>query len=110
MGYVERKKIFMVWLGFGNGSVKESNIQRLNLVKREEFWQAIKDMVLEYKWIPYDSDIPLYRECLNEIRYQNLIYEEIHSSKIANQTIRNFSFISKEDDVRIGKFIALDVD
>ena len=53
---------------------KELNIPRRNCMKtKEELEEAIKDTIIRYKEIIFDSDTPVCMVCLDELQKQQFI-------------------------------------
>ena len=70
---------------------KALNIQRPNLMKKDELEQAIKDIILRYKELIYGSDV-ICKSCLDEIYKEGKIDEKIHLEKLLVQGIRDLCF------------------
>ena len=69
---------------------KALNIPRRNLMKKDQFKQAIKDTVDRYKEIIFGSDV-ICKDCLNESKKQRKIDEYTRSKKLLEQTVRDLS-------------------
>ena len=69
---------------------KALNIPRRNLMKADQFKQAIKDTVERYKELIFGSDV-ICKDCLNELKKQRKIDEYTHSKKLLEQTVRDLS-------------------
>ena len=67
---------------------KKLNIPRRNLMGKYELKQAIKDTILRYKKLIYESDV-VCKRCMREIYKQEKIDEKMHSQRLLEQSIRD---------------------
>ena len=70
---------------------KELNIPCRHKMSREELEKAIKDTTLKYKELIFTSDV-VCKDCLNELRKQDMVDKYQHAKKLMEQTIRDFSW------------------
>ena len=72
---------------------KALNIPRRNLRKKDQFKQAIKDIVDRYKEI---IDV-ICKDCLHELKKQRKIDEYTRSKKLLEQAVRDLSCLFVSD-------------
>ena len=89
---------------------KKLNIPRRNCMKtREELEEAIKDTIKVYKEIIFDSDTPICMACLNELRKEQIIDQNMYDQRLMDDTIRKLAWdglqknIVMEGDTMIDK-------
>ena len=72
---------------------KKLNIPRRNCMKtKEEFEEAIKDIITGYKKIIFGSDTPAWMACLDELRKQQVVDQKIYDQKLMEDTMRKLAW------------------
>ena len=72
---------------------KKLNKPRRNCMKtKEELEEAIKDTIKEYKEIIFGSDTPVCVACLNELRKQQTIDQDVYDQKLMADMIRKLAW------------------
>ena len=76
---------------------------------KKELEEAIKDTIKVYKEIIFGSGTPLYMECLNEIRKQQIVDQHVYDQKLMDDMIRKLAWkgiqknIMMDGDTVIGR-------
>ena len=72
---------------------KKLNIPRRNCMKtKEEFEEAIKDIITGYKKIIFGSDTPAWMACLDKLRKQQVVDQKIYDQKLMEDTMRKLAW------------------
>ena len=72
---------------------KKFNIPCQNYTKtKEELKEAIKDTILRYKEIIFNSDTPTCMACLDECQKQQAIDQYVHDQKLIEHTRRKLAW------------------
>ena len=72
---------------------KKLDIPRRNCMKtKEELEEAIKDTITEYKEIISDSDTPACMACLDKLRKQQIIDQDVYDQRLMDDTLRKFAW------------------
>ena len=72
---------------------KKLNIPRRNCMKtKEELEEAIKDTTKVYKEIIFGSDTPVCMACLDKLRKQQAIDQDVHDQKLMEDTMRKLAW------------------
>ena len=89
---------------------KKLNIPRRNCMKtKEEPEKAIKDTIKIYKELIFGSDTPACMACLEELRRQQVIDQQVYDQKLMEDTMKKFVWeglkknIVMDDDTMIDK-------
>ena len=81
---------------------KKLNIPRRNCMKiKEKLEEAIKDTIKAYKEIIFGSDIPACMTCLNELRKQQAIDQQVYDQKLMDDAIRKFAWEGLQKNIVI---------
>ena len=71
---------------------KKLNIPRRNCMKtKEKLEEAIKDTIKGYNEIIFGSDIPVCMACLDELRKQQIIDQNVYDQRLMDDTIRKLA-------------------
>ena len=72
---------------------KELNISPRNCMKtKEELEEAIKDTIKGYREIIFGSDTPVCMACLDELRKQQAIDQDVYDQKLMEDMMRKFAW------------------
>ena len=72
---------------------KKLDIPRRNCMKtKEELEEAIKDTITEYKEIISGSDTPTCMACLDKLRKQQIIDQDVYDQRLMDDTLRKFAW------------------
>ena len=66
---------------------------------KEELGEAIKDTITEYKEIIFGSDTPTCMACLDELRNQQIIDQNIYDQKLMEYTVRKIAWEGLQKNV-----------
>ena len=76
------------------------NIPRRNCRKtKEELEEAIKDTIKGYKEIIFGSDTPACMACLDELRKQHIIDQQVYNQRLMNDTIRKLAWEALQKNI-----------
>ena len=79
---------------------KKLNIPRRNCMKtKEELEEAIKDTIKGYKEIIFGSDTPACMACLDELRKQHIIDQQVYNQRLMNDTIRKLAWEALQKNI-----------
>ena len=90
---------------------KKLNIPCRNCIKtKEELEEAIKDTIKGYKEIIFGSDSPVCMACLDELRKQQIIDQDVYDQRLMDDTVRKLALealqkniVRDDDDTMIDK-------
>ena len=72
---------------------KKLDIPRRNCMKtKEELEEAIKNTITEYKEIISGSDTPTCMACLDKLRKQQIIDQDVYDQRLMDDTLRKFAW------------------
>ena len=81
---------------------KKLNIPRRNCMKtKEEFEEAVKDIITGYKKIIFGSDAPAWMACLDELRKQQVVDQKIYDQKLMEDTMRKLAWEGLQKNIVI---------
>ena len=88
---------------------KKFNILRRNCVKtKEELKEAIKDTIIGYKKIIFGLDTPVCTECLDELRKQQIIDQNVHDQYLMEGTVRKLAWEGLQKNIVINGDMIID--
>ena len=76
---------------------------------KQELEEAIKDTITMYKEIIFSSDTPVCMACLDELRRQQAINQDVYDQRLMDDTLRKLAWeglqknIVRDDDTMIDK-------
>lgn len=68
--------------------VKEINVQRSNVMSREELQKTIQNNIIKYKEIIFEVCTPIWTESFNELWKQEVINEVVYRKLLFEDTVR----------------------
>ena len=81
---------------------KKLNIPRRNCMKtKEELEEAIKDTITRYKKIIFGSDTSACMACIDELRKQQVINQDVHDQKLMEDTTRKLAWEGLQKNIAI---------
>ena len=88
---------------------KKFNIPRRNCMKtKEELKEAIKDTIIGYKKIIFGPDTPVCTECLDELRKQQIIDQNVHDQNLMEGTVRKLAWEGLQKNIVINGDMIID--